>query len=125
MICGLLPGHGKGALYYSGSMPLSRAAERGHDAVVNLLLAQDGVDADFKSSYGRTPLSMAAANGHEAVVKLLLAQDGVDPDPKESHGATPLSRAAANGHEAVVKLVQSKDQCYQEAGRLYTCRIRK
>lgn len=107
-----LPGHGKRALYYSGSKPLSRPADRGHDAVVNLLLTQDGVDADFENSYGRTPLSMAAANRHEAVVKLPLAQDGVDQDPKESDGATPLSRVAANGHEAVVKLVQSKHQCY-------------
>jgi ankyrin repeat protein len=52
--------------------PLLWAAQKGHETVVRLLLAKDGVDPDSKNSeYGRTPLSWAAENGHEAVVKLL------------------------------------------------------
>jgi hypothetical protein len=86
--------------------PSSRT--RGHNAVVNLLLAYDGIDPDFKSNYGRTPLSMAAANGPEGVIKPLLAQDGVDPGPKESHGTALISRAAANEHEAVVNVARSR-----------------
>jgi ankyrin repeat protein len=83
------------------------AAEKGHEAVVKLLLAKDDVDPDSKDRlFGQKPLSWAAGNGHEAVVKLLLEKDGVDPD---SNGGwldrTPLSWAAENGHEAVVKLL--------------------
>ena len=55
---------------------LSRAAYNGHEAVVKLLLAKEGVDPVAKDSkYGRTPLSWAAESGHEAVVKLLQSRD--------------------------------------------------
>ena len=87
--------------------PLSWAAERGHEAVVKLLLETDKVDVDSKDNYdGRTPLSWAAERGHEAVVKLLLETGKVDVDSKDSqYGRTPLSLAAMRGHEAVVKLL--------------------
>jgi ankyrin repeat protein len=77
------------------SAPLALAAELGHEAVVKLLLATDGVDPDSKDYYdNRTPLSWAAEGAHEAVVKLLLATDSVDPDSKDYDGRTPLSWAA-------------------------------
>jgi ankyrin repeat protein len=54
-----------------GHTPLSRAAERGREAVVKLLLETGKADVDSKDPYGRTPLSRAAESGHEAVVKAL------------------------------------------------------
>jgi len=53
--------------------PLSWAAERGHEAVVKLLLATGKADVNSTDKYGRTPLSWAAGNRHKAVVKLLVA----------------------------------------------------
>ena len=82
-----------------GRTPLSRAAENGHEAVVRLLLVEDGVNPDAKDRYRRTPLSWAAENGHEAVVRLLLAKGGVDLDSKDGYCRIPLSWAAKNGHE--------------------------
>jgi ankyrin repeat protein len=89
--------------------PLSYAAEKGHEAVVKLLLATKGVNADSKATgrynAGKTPLSLAAKRGHEAIVKLLLATKGVDADSKDSFGSTPLSYAAKEGHQDIVKLL--------------------
>ncbi|KAH8693448.1 hypothetical protein GQ44DRAFT_635107, partial [Phaeosphaeriaceae sp. PMI808] len=51
--------------------PLSRAAERGHKAVVELLLKTGKTDVHWKDNKGRTPLLCAKEGGHEAVVKLL------------------------------------------------------
>ncbi|KAL8901819.1 MAG: hypothetical protein Q9207_005011 [Kuettlingeria erythrocarpa] len=64
----------------NGRTPLSWAAQRGHEAVVKLLLARDDVEVDWEDKQGQTPLSWAAQDGHEAVVKLLLARDDVEVD---------------------------------------------
>jgi ankyrin repeat protein len=48
------------------------AAQNGHEAVVPLLLGQEGVDPELKDKGGRTPLGWAAWSGHEAIVKLLM-----------------------------------------------------
>jgi ankyrin repeat protein len=93
----------------SGRTPLWWAAANGHEAVVKLLLAKDGVNIDAIDWAHQTPLGQAAANGHEAVVKLFLAKDGVNLDSIGWNAETPLGQAAANGHEAVVKLLLAKD----------------
>jgi Ankyrin repeats (many copies) len=67
-------GHGtakpEGVIHRYGQTALSRAAMKGHEAVVKLLL-EKGADMECRSDGGRTPLWWAAANGHEAVMKLL------------------------------------------------------
>ena len=62
----------------SGQTPLWRAADRGHEAVVKLLLERNDANADSKDSSGQTPLWMAADRGHEAVMRLLLERNDVD-----------------------------------------------
>jgi ankyrin repeat protein len=66
-----------------GRTPLSWAAERGHEAVVRLLVERDDVEADSKDQFGRTPLLWAVENGHEAVVRLLAERDDVETDSKD------------------------------------------
>jgi ankyrin repeat protein len=75
-----------------GRMPLSWAAESGHEAAVKLLL-EKGADVEFKDRrYGRTLLLWAAEKEHEAIVKLLLEKE-TDVESKDGVGQTPLSRA--------------------------------
>jgi ankyrin repeat protein len=84
---------------------LLRAAEKGLDDVVWLLLTQSDVEANLGDEDGRTALSHAVSGGHKMVVKMLLARSDVKADLEAKDGRTPLSRAAENGHEAVVKLL--------------------
>ena len=46
-----------------------RAAAIGHEAVVKLLLAKNGVEPDSKDIYGRTLLSRAARGGSQAAAR--------------------------------------------------------
>jgi ankyrin repeat protein len=87
---------------------LKYAMNKGHEALVKLLIVRDNVDVNIKVS-GQTLLSWAAENGHEAVVKLLL-EKGAELEAKDMFGQTPLSQAvrAGNGREAVVKMLLEK-----------------
>lgn len=89
--------------------PLSKAALGGHEAVVRLLLSQNGVIADSRDHELRTPLSLAVGEGHEAVVRLLLSRDDVAADSRDSWGRTPLQKAVKSGHEAMVRLLLTRD----------------
>ena len=94
----------------SGRTPLSYAAENGHEAIINSLLATGEVGVDSKDNSGQTPLSYAAGNGHKAIVELLLATGRVDINLKGGSGQTPLSCAAKNGHESVTILLLAIDK---------------
>jgi ankyrin repeat protein len=59
-----------------GRTPLSRAALRGHEAVVELLLKTGNADVEAKDNDGRTPLLLNAAYGHEGVVRAAAAREG-------------------------------------------------
>lgn len=83
--------------------PLSWAAEKGDEAVVQLLLDR-GAATEAVDNSGRTPLSWAAEKGHEAVVQLLLDR-GAALGTVDKSSRTPLSWATANGHEAVIHLL--------------------
>ena len=89
--------------FLSGAV-LGSASENGEEAIVGLLLAMDGFEANSKGKYGWTPLQWATRNGHDAVVRLLLAQ-GAELETNDKDSRTPLSWAAEKGHEAVVKLL--------------------
>lgn len=80
-----------------GQTPLLFAAWNGHEAVVKLLLAKEGVDLNSKDCQNQTPLLWAAKSGNKAVVKLLLAKEGFDPDSKDEENRAILLWAAENG----------------------------
>ncbi|XDG04305.1 hypothetical protein ABKA04_003920 [Annulohypoxylon sp. FPYF3050] len=91
--------------------PLSYAAERGNETVVELLLKENSVNPDSKDSKrGRTPLWYAVANGHTSIVKLLLEKGRADPNCESEHERVVLSLAAEKGYEKIVTLLLEKDQ---------------
>ena len=53
---------------------MSRAAEKGDERVVKLLL-ENGAGPDFEDEGGQTPLSRAITGGSVAVIQLLLAKE--------------------------------------------------
>src|SRR2546421_215704 len=82
--------------------------EKGHEAVVRLLLATGRVDLSFRDNDRRTPLWHAVRYGCE-VVKLLF-EKGAESDSKDNGGRTPLSTVAGhryemNRHETMIKLL--------------------
>ena len=85
---------------------LCRAARRGNESVVKLLL--DTGKAEFNSKdilSGRTALSWAASEGHERVVKMLLGTGKVEVNSKDQDGRTALWLAVESGNEGIVKLL--------------------
>ena len=95
---------------FSGCGPLTRAAQNGHEAVVEILLGQGEVNPDKPDNGGQTPLWFAAKNGHGRVVKILLEREEVNPDKLGEFGQTPLSLAARNGYEWVVKILLGREE---------------
>ncbi|KAK2612268.1 hypothetical protein QQS21_001694 [Conoideocrella luteorostrata] len=82
------------------------AANEGHTACVDLLLATPGVDVNVKNADGWTSLAAAARQGHVGVVKSLLR---AEPDLRTNYaGWSPLNVAANDGHVEVVKLLLDK-----------------
>ncbi|KAJ5753759.1 uncharacterized protein N7511_007912 [Penicillium nucicola] len=80
--------------------PLLCAADKGHDAVLRLLL-HAGADIH---RYDTSPLLCAVEKGHEAVVRLLL-EAGADKEVRGYQGRTALDYARLMGHYAIIKLL--------------------
>jgi uncharacterized protein len=90
----------------NGETPLTVAvANEHHDtSILQLLLQQDGIEVDYRSSGGDTALATAAFAGNLAAVKLLL-QHGADACSINNGGMSPASFAAAQGHLHVLQLL--------------------
>ena len=90
---------------FEGPTTLLRAAGKGLEDDVWLLLTRSNVGINLKDKNGWTALTHAIIGGHEATFKMLLARREVDANSKDSGGRTALSWAAENGREAMVKLL--------------------
>ena len=84
---------------------LQAASVKGHEKVVELLLAK-GANVNIRGSYD-TALQAALSEGHEKVVELLLAK-GADVNTKGGYYATALQAASSQGHEKIVELLLAK-----------------
>jgi ankyrin repeat protein len=85
--------------------PLLWSASNGHEVIVELLLAEETIDANCKDDRGNTALLYAAKNGYCEVVKLLLATGKANMSARNRNGETPLLLAVRENHERVVQLL--------------------
>ncbi|KAF8887517.1 ankyrin repeat-containing domain protein [Infundibulicybe gibba] len=82
---------------------------RGHDAIVQLLLASADLSTNWRSSEGITYLAMATRHKNEKAAKWLLAQGDMDANPKNSKGQGPIAMAADQDNDAIVKFFLDRD----------------
>jgi len=111
-----------GAIYTPlGSMLLDLihiAAQKGHTAIVKLLLEKDRTLLNKTAALGQTALLYAAYCGRKDVVEYLLGQ-GADmhlsynQTGNANHGKTPLQWAVGRGHRDAVEMLL-------DAGAVYT-----
>ncbi|KAF7712366.1 Nucleoside phosphorylase and ankyrin repeat domain-containing protein [Penicillium ucsense] len=83
--------------------PLLIATEKGHEAVVQLLVSQ-GADLETTDNRGWTPLHLATHNGHRSLVSLLLTL-GANLEAETEHGWTPLYIATGRGDQSLVSML--------------------
>ena len=88
--------------------PLIRAADKGLDKIVHLLLTQSTAGIDLQIEDNKyTALHRAAARDHQRTVSELL-QAGANPDIQDRHLFTPLMLACQEGNTEVVKILLGK-----------------
>ncbi|KAL7805259.1 ankyrin repeat-containing domain protein [Trichoderma aethiopicum] len=92
-----------------GRTLLSRAAERGDEQVVEMLIKSGKADINARDQqYGETPLIWAARKGHYNVVKLLLDADADVNVQEQRKGETALTLAIESRHEATIRELIAK-----------------
>lgn len=86
---------------FNGRTALMRAANRGFEECVGLLLCELGC----RGSTGETALMYASTHGHYNCARILHCEAGI----QNRYGGTALMQAAINGHEEIVKLLHSRE----------------
>ncbi|KAL4324056.1 hypothetical protein GQ457_11G007570 [Hibiscus cannabinus] len=93
----------------SGFDPLHIAANRGHEAIVRVLLDHDPSLSKTVRQANATPLVSAAMKGHTAVAIELLSRDPSLLEIPKANGKNPLHFASRQGHVDIVKAFLDKD----------------
>jgi len=85
--------------------PILIAAAMGQVEAVEILLASERVDPNFRNNLGWTPLMTAAAQGHREIVRVLLSADRVDPHILNHKSRTALDVATNAGHTRIARII--------------------
>jgi ankyrin repeat protein len=101
----------------TGCTALYRAAEKGHDEVVQLLL-ENGADVNAQGGFCENALQVASDLGHDAVVKTLL-DNGANVNAVGIYG-TALQAASLHGYEVIVRLLLDYGADVNDPGASYS-----
>ncbi|KAK2785239.1 hypothetical protein FQN52_008576 [Onygenales sp. PD_12] len=93
----------------SGTRGIEIAVKKGHEAIIRLLLDQQGILPDIADREGRTPFHLAAIHYRENIFKMLPNRVDVDINHEDSYGLSVLDFAVLNGRENLVKLLIHRD----------------
>ncbi|CUS13361.1 unnamed protein product, partial [Tuber aestivum] len=84
---------------------VARAAHRGNEKIMRLLLANERLLVNATDLVGVTALTRAALEGRPEIASLLLADPRTDINHRDMWGRTPLLTSCVVGHFAVFKLL--------------------
>ena len=84
---------------------LLRAAERGNDEMVAVLLTH-GASLEEATPRGSTPLMVTVWENKLSTCKILLEKGANVHHARHSDGITPLMKAAENGNDEIVTLLR-------------------
>ena len=87
----------KGGLHY--------AARHDHGDLLDLLLAQPGLDVNIKDYRNATPLMEACVRGSENSLRKLLQVDGIEINCQNKSGRTALHLAFENDNPSCIKIL--------------------
>jgi ankyrin repeat protein len=94
----------------AGASPLHKAAHRGWDSTVRLLVVELGAEVNKAMDKDhRTALHLACFQGHTETVRSLVTTCGANVESTTTAGATALHYAAMGGHSEVVAVLL--DEC--------------
>ena len=82
------------------------AALRDYGELLELLLAQTGVDVNIRNKDNETPLMFACCGGHENIVRRLCQVTGIQLNSKNNLGFTALRYAVTQNHPACVSVLR-------------------
>ena len=89
---------------------LMEAIWRNHEEVVDLLLAQPGIEVNAKDNNNRTALHYASHTGNIAILSKLLAVPGILVNERDVDGLTPIMQAIHSRKPEAVRVMAAVEE---------------
>jgi hypothetical protein len=89
-----------------GDTALIKASNRGHSAIVAVLLQNEDLDVNLQDRDGKTALFWASSIGYDAIVVELLKRVDVDVSLRDDRNTTALDEATRFGYTDIITCVQ-------------------
>ena len=91
---------------YDSRSGLHISAHDNYGELLELLLAQTGVDVNIRTNHNTTPLMVACGWGHENIVRRLCQVTGIQLNSRNDYGETALYLAVINNNPACISVLR-------------------